>query len=194
MLDITAESPDAEADDVPSELIKEIELTESSESPATSLSSSMVAVTVPLRSIVEVRNASFADELRAREHEALRLAELRAPVAIVRLDPLRSIVEERNASFADELRAREDEALRLAELGAPEAIARLVELEKLKFADELRAREDEALRLAELGAPVAIARLEKLEKLKFLETLKCEMESEAALAHSSSSRTRGSPD
>ena len=44
-----------------------------------------MAETVPLRSIVEVRHASFADELRAREDEALRLAELGAPVAIARL-------------------------------------------------------------------------------------------------------------
>ena len=38
-----------------------------------------------------MRHASFADELRAREDEALRLAELGAPVAIERLEKLEKL-------------------------------------------------------------------------------------------------------
>ena len=40
------------------------------------------------RSAAEVRNVSFADELRVREEEARRLAELGSTVAVERLEKL----------------------------------------------------------------------------------------------------------
>ena len=65
------------------------------------------------------RNASFASELRARESDALRLAELNTPTRLLEIDELKSAIE---------LRALQDGARRKHDLDVPVATERFEEI------------------------------------------------------------------
>ena len=65
------------------------------------------------------RNASFANELRERESDALRLAGLSTPRRLLEIDERKSAIE---------LRALRDEARRKHDLDVPLTIARVEEI------------------------------------------------------------------
>ena len=123
------ESLDAEADDIPVEIVSRPSYAEAA----------------------RVRNVSFAEEMRVREEEARRLAELNTAMAVERLEEIERLKCEVESETARAFVVEQNTQIaRLTE----QLESQRIRLELTAGAQQMRAAVDEELKSAPVGRPL----------------------------------------